>query len=94
MAYVYKIIVSPVGALKLVASDSGLAAILWEKDDPMRVKLGEMTQDERHPILTQAEQELGEYFAGNRNVFTVDLDMAGTEFQEAGLAGIADDPLR
>lgn len=81
MAYVYKIIVSPVGALKLVASDSGLAAILWEKDDPMRVKLGEMTQDERHPILTQAEQELGEYFAGNRNVFTVDLDMTGTEFQ-------------
>ena len=30
---------SPVGALTLVASDRGLAAVLWENDDPARVPL-------------------------------------------------------
>ena len=30
MAYAYKSISSPVGRLKLVASERGLAAILWE----------------------------------------------------------------
>ena len=31
---------SPVGMLKLVASDAGLAAILWPNDDPARVRFG------------------------------------------------------
>ena len=31
---------SPVGELTLVASDAGLVAILWENDDPDRVRLG------------------------------------------------------
>ena len=34
MAYYCKTIASPVGRLQLVASENGLAAILWEKDDP------------------------------------------------------------
>jgi methylated-DNA-[protein]-cysteine S-methyltransferase len=32
--YVYKLIDTPFGKLKLVASEKGLAAVLWEKDDP------------------------------------------------------------
>jgi len=32
---------SPVGKLRLVASDAGVAAILWENDDPARVRLAE-----------------------------------------------------
>ena len=36
--YVYKLIASPVGRLKLVASDDGLAAILWEQDRPGRLE--------------------------------------------------------
>jgi methylated-DNA-[protein]-cysteine S-methyltransferase len=82
MAYVYKTITSPVGRLKLVASDSGLAAILWEHDDPKRVRLGDLMEDPSHPILRQAEQQLSEYFAGERQAFTVDLDMQGTAFQK------------
>ena len=39
-SYVYKSISSPYGKLKLVASDKGLAAVLWENDDPRRVRLG------------------------------------------------------
>src|SRR5205807_8330044 len=34
--YSYKTMKSPVGRLKLVASERGLAAILWENDDPKR----------------------------------------------------------
>jgi methylated-DNA-[protein]-cysteine S-methyltransferase len=82
MAHFYKTIESPVGALKLVASDKGLAAILWEHDDPKRVRLGELAEDPVHPILVQAEQQLGEYFAGKRIAFSIKLDMVGTEFQK------------
>jgi methylated-DNA-[protein]-cysteine S-methyltransferase len=82
MAYVYKTIPSPVGELKLVVSDQGLAAILWENDDPKRVRLGDLTEDPRHPILLQTEGQLGEYFAGQRTAFTVKLAMVGTEFQK------------
>jgi hypothetical protein len=39
MTYYSKIIESPVGELTLVASDKGLAAILWENDNPLRVRL-------------------------------------------------------
>ena len=38
MTYFYKTMKSPVGELKLVASDKGLAAILWENDNPRRVR--------------------------------------------------------
>ena len=58
MAYLYKTIASPVGKLKLVASDNGLAAILWQDDDPRRVRLGELVEDPQHPILLQAQGQL------------------------------------
>ena len=38
--YVHEIIESPVGKLKLVATDDGLAAILWEDDNPLRRAVG------------------------------------------------------
>ena len=82
MAYFNKTIASPVGALKLVASDKGLVAILWENDDPKRVRLGELTENPKHPVLLQTEQQLGEYFAGKRTAFSINLDMVGTEFQK------------
>jgi methylated-DNA-[protein]-cysteine S-methyltransferase len=82
MAHFFKTIASPVGVLKLVASNSGLAAILWEQDDPKRVRLGELVEAPAHPILVETERQLGEYFAGKRMAFTVKLDMVGTEFQK------------
>jgi len=81
MAYAFTTMATPVGQLKLVASDNGLAAILWENDDPKRVRLGELREDAAHPILLQTTRELTEYFTGTRTVFTVPLDMAGTDFQ-------------
>jgi methylated-DNA-[protein]-cysteine S-methyltransferase len=82
MAYFYKHMKSPVGELKLVASDQGLAAILWENDKPNRVQLGDMAENKTHPVLLETEQQLKDYFAGKRNAFSVKLDFAGTEFQK------------
>jgi methylated-DNA-[protein]-cysteine S-methyltransferase len=79
--YVSKTISSPVGELTLVASAQGLAAILWENDSPRRVRLNITAQDPSHPVLLETERQLGEYFAGTRQRFTVPLDFAGTQFQ-------------
>jgi methylated-DNA-[protein]-cysteine S-methyltransferase len=81
MNYFYKITPMSIGKLKLVASDKGLTAILWENDKPSRVRLGSLTEDKNHPILLQAELELAEYLEGKRKVFSVRLDPAGTPFQ-------------
>ena len=82
MSLAYKMIDSPVGRLKLVASDKGLVAVLWENDKPNRVRLGAMMADQRHPILLDTERQLEQYFAGERKTFSVALDMRGTPFQK------------
>lgn len=82
MTYVFKTMNSPVGMLKLIASDGGLAAVLWENDRLDRVCFSTEARDDHHPILIEAEQQLGEYFAGQRTTFTVKLDFVGTEFQK------------
>ena len=82
MSLAYKMIDSPVGKLKLAASDQGLVAVLWQNDKPTRVRLNELTEDARHPLLLETERQLGEYFAGKRKTFSVPLDMRGTSFQK------------
>jgi methylated-DNA-[protein]-cysteine S-methyltransferase len=82
MPYFYKIISSPVGALKLVASGQGLAAILWEHDDPKRVRLSPLQEDKCHPVLLATERQLKAYFANDLERFSVPLDFSGTEFQQ------------
>jgi methylated-DNA-[protein]-cysteine S-methyltransferase len=79
--YFSKVIESPVGALTLVASEQGLAAILWKDDSPRRVRLTNVVKDENNPILLETERQLREYFAGERQAFSLKLDPAGTHFQ-------------
>src|SRR5438105_9666457 len=91
MSREYKTIDSRVGKLKLVASEKGLVAVLWENDDPKRVRLDQLSENRTHPVLVGAERELGEYFAGKRREFSVALDVRGTPFQRnvwEGLLGI------
>ena len=73
---------SPVGRLTLVAGETALVAILWENDDPARVRLGASVEQPDHPILLRTETQLGEYFAGVRETFDIALDFIGTEFQK------------
>jgi methylated-DNA-[protein]-cysteine S-methyltransferase len=81
-AYVSKTARTPVGALTLIASDDGLAAILWENDRPGRVRLDVRAEDPKHPVLRETERQLAEYFAGRRQAFDLTLDFAGTAFQK------------
>jgi methylated-DNA-[protein]-cysteine S-methyltransferase len=83
MTYSCKTIDSPVGQLKLVASDEGLAAILWKDEDPRRVRLSPLAEDPDNPFLVETERQLDAYFAGRLKTFTVPLDFKGTEFQKS-----------
>ena len=73
---------SPVGRLKLVASEHGLMAILWENDDPKRVRLDETVEYANHTILRETARQLDDYFAGRRRVFDLPLAFNGTDFQK------------
>ncbi len=79
---------SPVGALTLVASDAGLVAVLWPEEDPRRVPLATTVQGDDHPILRAAAAQLTAYFAGQRRIFDVPLDLRGTDFQKAVWAAL------
>lgn len=83
-----KTMASPVGALTLIATDTGLSAVLWENDDPKRVRVGELVDAPEHPVLIRAERELREYFAGERTSFGVPLDATGTAFQKKAWAAL------
>jgi methylated-DNA-[protein]-cysteine S-methyltransferase len=82
MSYSYKLFDSPVGELKLVASEKGLVAILWPDDNPARVRLNSPIGDTENPILVETERQLRDYFAGNLKEFTLPLDPHGTAFQK------------
>ena len=73
---------SPVGTLKLVANDTALVAVLWENENPKRLRLAELIEQVNHPILLETQKQLNEYFAGKRQQFDLPLDFEGTEFQQ------------
>ena len=73
---------SPVGLLKLVANETALVAVLWENENPKRVRLAELVEQADHPVLLETQKQLTEYFAGKRQQFDLPLDFAGTEFQQ------------
>lgn len=82
MEYYFKDMNSPVGRIRLVASDKGLTALLWEDDDPKRIKVQSYSEDPDHPVLLETEKQLNEYFAGERKSFSLPLDFVGTDFQK------------
>ena len=82
MEYFFKEINSPVGRLKMVGSDKGLAAILWENDNPNRIRVRTYVENNIHPVLLETERQLKEYFERKRTSFLLALDPIGTEFQQ------------
>ncbi len=79
--HVYTRMDSPLGQLTLVATDDGLAGILWENDRPGRVRFDLAGEAPQHPVLMETERQLREYFAGRRSTFSLTLATEGTEFQ-------------
>ena len=82
MQLVYMYMESPVGALKLVAHDQALVAVMWDNEDHKRVRLAELIENIQHPLLLKVKQQLEKYFAGQRQQFNLPLDFQGTDFQQ------------
>lgn len=73
---------TPLGALTLLATDRGLAAVLF---DAQKHHPGEIDAPHApgHPHVAWAARELAGYFAGHTRRFTVPLDPQGTPFQQS-----------
>ena len=88
MSFAFGIFASPVGDLTMVASEHGLAALLWENDDPTRVRLSRGEEAPTHPLLQEVARQLQEYFSGRLISFDLPLDFNGTEFQKSVWAAL------
>lgn len=79
--YRYKLLLTPVGELTLIAGGQGLAAVAWENERPARIRASAELMSPNHPLLRQAAEQLTEYFAGERQRFELPLQPEGTDFQ-------------
>lgn len=75
---------SPVGELTVIASLKGLHAILWDnycQDSKYASIMNQLRRSRANLILIQTQQQLNEYFRGERKIFDVPLLPYGTGFQ-------------
>jgi methylated-DNA-[protein]-cysteine S-methyltransferase len=76
----YDEIASPIGSLRLIASDAALVSIWFERGRDAALDRTPLTR-RRSALLDLVRTQLGEYFDGRRRVFELPLDPRGTEFQ-------------
>lgn len=82
----YRVIDSPVGPLYLIATDHALCTLLWECDlekPGTKAAVEALPTVASHPVIDETEQQLSEYFMGQRQRFDLPLAMHGTPFQKA-----------
>lgn len=74
---------SPLGPMILAANGKGLSGVWFEGQSHQPETSGWPPADE-HPVLQKAKVQLAEYFAGQRQIFDLPLDLdRGTAFQQA-----------
>ena len=84
---------SPIGRLRLVATDEGLSHLLFDQQVGEDMDSdGDPAEADDHPVLAAATTQLAEYFAGRRQEFDIPLDLSGTEFQRAAWSALANVP--
>ncbi|HHH12501.1 MAG TPA: methylated-DNA--[protein]-cysteine S-methyltransferase [Candidatus Moranbacteria bacterium] len=74
---------SPVGTIYLLADEEFLRAIVWEENPDRPCARFVRSGREEHPLLTETERQLREYFAGRRKSFDLPISPTGTDFQLA-----------
>lgn len=84
-------ITTPIGDLRIVASDAGIREIWMPLPDARSVP-ARATENPDHPILTEARRQIDEYFRGDRLVFDLPLDVEGTAFQREVWGALAEIP--
>ncbi|MEZ5196760.1 MAG: methylated-DNA--[protein]-cysteine S-methyltransferase [Bacteroidales bacterium] len=65
---------SPIGNIEITGSSEGISKLIFTDKDYIQNRIP--------PSLISIIQQLDEYFKGFREVFTVKLDVAGTDFQK------------
>jgi methylated-DNA-[protein]-cysteine S-methyltransferase len=84
---------SPLGAITLVAHDTALVGT-WFDAQKHLPKSTHWQPVSRHAVLQHAKEQLREYFAGQRTVFDLPLDLSsGTAFQQRVWQGLLTIPL-
>lgn len=84
---------SPVGFLRIIVSDVGLRAVLWERDtDRVKQTLSLEPPQDGHPLALVAVHQIQRYFDGDLQQFDLPLDLVGTEFQVAAWLALATIP--
>ncbi|TWI56652.1 methylated-DNA-[protein]-cysteine S-methyltransferase [Pseudomonas duriflava] len=87
----YTFINSPIGRLRVAASDAGLHQIEFpESRHP--VACGKDWQEAHHLLLDATRQQLDDYFAGHRQQFDLPLAPLGTPFQREVWQALAEIP--
>lgn len=78
-----KLIKSPVGELTLEANERALTGVYFKSC---------LVGSDTSAILSLAERQLGEYFAGKRQKFELPLEFKGTDFQKKVWAALLEIP--
>ena len=89
LAYVDRI-VTPLGPMLVAATDDALCLLefvdrrmLPRQVERIRRRMRVVFTPGRNPVIDRAEREVGEYFHGRLDRFTVPLAMSGSDFQRA-----------
>jgi methylated-DNA-[protein]-cysteine S-methyltransferase len=78
---------SLLGRLAIGATDRGVAMLqILDSAGPLPFKQNQPAQDH----IDRAVDQLGQYFAGERDNFDLSLDLAGTDFQRAVWSALAE----
>jgi methylated-DNA-[protein]-cysteine S-methyltransferase len=64
---------SPLGTIKVSATDEGITSVLFTDENGA---------SDNHPNLSQASEQLEEYFSSERTTFDLPLAPHGTDFQK------------
>lgn len=86
---------SPVGTLRLAATDAGICGIYFEQHRHLKNSDTWNAPQPDSPAarhLAETARQLDEYFAGRRTHFDITLDVIGTPFQRAVWSALASIP--
>lgn len=93
---VQKIVPSPLGELRLVASPAGLVGVWFvqrQRHEPVPDEIASWPSASAHPVLDAAAEQLNDYFLGQRRRFELPLDLdQGTAFQQSVWRALLDIP--
>jgi methylated-DNA-[protein]-cysteine S-methyltransferase len=88
----YDVFSSPVGDITVSTENGAITSVHIEGDRYFTAIPKDWERASAHPLLSRFEQELREYFTGERTYFNVPIAFAGTDFQQVVWKALQDIP--